>query len=77
MECEVNGFGGSSGTTSIVLEAYGYILDQRAIYDSTGGASGAFVVATNSSFGVNNADCNSATYSLWNDMYNAMGEYGF
>jgi len=68
--------GGSSGTTSIVLEAYGYILDQRAIYDSTGGASGAFVVATNSSFGVNNADCNSATYSLWNDMYNAMGEYG-
>ena len=68
--------GGSSGTTSIVLEAYGYILDQRAIYDSTGGASGAFVVATNSSFGVNNADCNSATYSLWNDMYNAMGQYG-
>ena len=68
--------GGSSGTTSIVLEAYGYILDQRAIYDSTGGASGAFVVATNSSFGVNNADCNSATYSLWNDMYNAMGAYG-
>ena len=68
--------GGSSGTTSIVLEAYGYILDQRAIYDSTGGVSGAFVVATNSSFGVNNADCNSATYSLWNDMYNAMGQYG-
>ncbi|MFL3026879.1 MAG: S8 family serine peptidase [Candidatus Neomarinimicrobiota bacterium] len=68
--------GGSSGTTSIVLEAYGYILDQRAIYDSTGGTSGAFVVATNSSFGVNNADCNSATYSLWNDMYNALGEYG-
>ena len=68
--------GGSSGTTSIVLEAYGYVLDQRAIYDSTSGASGAFVVATNSSFGVNNADCNSATYSLWNDMYNAMGQYG-
>ncbi len=68
--------GGSSGTTSIVLEAYGYVLDQRAIYDSTGGASGAFVVATNSSFGVNNADCNSASYSLWNDMYNAMGQYG-
>lgn len=68
--------GGSSGTTSIVLEAYGYALDQRAIYDSTGGEFGAFVVATNSSFGVNNADCNSATYSLWNDMYNAMGQFG-
>ncbi len=68
--------GGSSGTTSIVLEAYGYALDQRALYDLTNGAMGAFVVATNSSFGVDNADCNSVNYSLWNDMYNAMGEYG-
>ena len=67
---------GSSGTTSIVLEAYGYALDQRAIYDSTNGSSGAFVVATNSSFGVNNADCNSGNYSLWNDMYDALGQYG-
>ena len=67
---------GSSGTTSIVLEAYGYALDQRAIYDSTGGSLGAFVVATNSSFGVNNADCNSGNYSLWNDMYDALGHYG-
>ena len=67
---------GSSGTTSIVLEAYGYALDQRAIYDSTDGSSGAFVVATNSSFGVNNADCSSGNYSLWNDMYDALGEYG-
>ena len=67
---------GSSVTTSIVLEAYGYALDQRAIYDSTGGLSGAFVVATNSSFGVNNADCSSGNYSLWNDMYDALGQYG-
>jgi len=67
---------GSSGTTSIVLEAYGYALDQRAIYDSSGGLSGAFVVATNSSFGVNNADCSSGNYSLWNDMYDALGQYG-
>jgi len=64
---------GSSGTTSIVLEAYGYALDQRAIYDSTGGLSGAFVVATTSRFGVNNADCSSGNYSLWNDMYDALG----
>jgi hypothetical protein len=67
---------GSSGTTSIVLEAYGYALDQRAIYDSTGGSSGAFVVATNSSFGVNYGDCSSDDYSLWNDMYDALGQYG-
>ncbi len=67
---------GSSGTTSTVLEAYGYALDQRAFYDSTNGALGAFVVATNSSFGIDNADCNSGNYALWNDMYDAMGEYG-
>ena len=67
---------GSSGTTSTVLEAYGYALDQRALYDSTNGALGAFVVATNSSFGIDNADCNSGSYALWNDMYDAMGEYG-
>ena len=67
---------GSSGTTSIVLEAYGYALDQRAIYDSTGGLSGAFVVATISSVVVNNADCSSGNYSLWNDMYDALGQYG-
>ena len=58
------------------MEAYGYALDQRAIYDSSGGLSGAFVVATNSSFGVNNADCSSGDYSLWNDMYDALGQYG-
>ena len=67
---------GSSGNTSTVLEAYGYALDQRAIYDSTNGALGAFVVATNSSFGIDNADCSSGSYALWNDMYDAMGEYG-
>ena len=67
---------GSSGNTSTVLEAYGYALDQRALYDSTNGALGAFVVATNSSFGIDNADCNSGSYALWNDMYDAMGEYG-
>ena len=67
---------GSSGNTSTVLEAYGYALDQRALYDSTNGALGAFVVSTNSSFGIDNADCNSGSYALWNDMYDAMGEYG-
>ena len=34
------------------------------------------MVATNSSFGVNNADCSSGNYSLWNDMYDALGQYG-
>jgi len=53
---------GSTGTTSIVLEAYGYVLDQRVLYNETNGAEGAFVVSTNSSFGIDFADCTSGSY---------------
>ncbi len=67
---------GSTSQTSVALEAYGYALDQRILYDSTGGQLGAFVVATNSSFGIDYADCNSGSYVFWNDMYNAMGQAG-
>jgi len=67
---------GSDTSTSTVLEAYGYALDQRVLYDSTNGSMGAFIVATNSSFGIDTTFCNSAEYSLWNDVYNAMGELG-
>ncbi len=66
----------SSGNTSIVVEGYGYVLDQRMLYNETNGDSGAFVVSTNSSFGVNYGDCSSGSYPLWNEMYNAMGEAG-
>lgn len=68
--------GGSTSNTSVALEAYGYVLDQRVLYDSTGGEKGAFVVATNSSFGVDYANCESGSYPLWNEMYNALGEAG-
>ncbi|MCF7798130.1 MAG: S8 family serine peptidase [Lentisphaeria bacterium] len=67
---------GSTTLTSVALEAYGYVLDQKSEFLETNGASGAFVVATNSSFGVNYADCESGTYPLWNDIYTAMGEVG-
>ncbi len=67
---------GSTGTTSIVLEAYGYVLDQRVLYNETNGAEGAFVVATNSSFGIDFADCTSGSYPLWDEAYTAMGEAG-
>ncbi len=66
----------NSGQTSVVMEAYGYILDQRVLYDSTDGAKGAFIVAVNSSFGIDSADCSSNDYPLWNVMYEAMGEAG-
>jgi len=67
---------GSTGTTSIVLEAYGYVLDQRVLYNETNGAEGAFVVSTNSSFGIDFADCTSGSYPLWDEAYTAMGEAG-
>jgi len=67
---------GSTGTTSIVLEAYGYVLDQRVLYNETNGVEGAFVVSTNSSFGIDFADCTTGSYPLWDEAYTAMGEAG-
>ena len=67
---------GSTSQTSVALEAYGYVLDQRTLYNETDGSEGAFVVATNSSFGIDYADCSSGDYPLWDEAYTAMGEAG-
>ena len=67
---------GSSGSTSTVLTAYNYALTQKDIWLSSGGAQGACVVSTNSSFGIDQANCNSSTYQAWNDIYTLMGESG-
>jgi subtilisin family serine protease len=67
---------GSSGMTSVVLEAYGYVLKQKKLWISSGGKKGANVVVTNSSFGVDKADCTSPDFSLWNEVYNEMGKVG-
>ncbi|MCK6622983.1 MAG: S8 family serine peptidase, partial [Calditrichia bacterium] len=65
---------GSSGTESIVVEAYGYALEQRARYNETNGTFGAFVVVTNSSFGVDFGD--PANFPIWCAMYDSMGAQG-
>ncbi len=65
---------GSSGTESIVVEAYGYALELRARYNETNGEYGAFVVVTNSSFGVDYG--NPANFPIWCSMYDAMGAEG-
>ena len=67
---------GSSATTSTVIAAYSYALDNKILWIDTDGVLGANVVATNSSFGINYADCNSPPYPVWNDMYNSLGSYG-
>ena len=66
--------GGSSGNESIVVEAYSYVLEMRARYNETNGEEGAFVVATNSSFGVDYGNPNN--YPIWCSMYDEMGAVG-
>ena len=65
---------GSSGDESIVVEAYAYALEMRARYNETQGEEGAFIVATNSSFGVDYGDPND--YPIWCAMYDEMGNVG-
>lgn len=67
---------GSSGDTATVLKAYNYVLKQKKIYLDSKGKRGANVVSTNSSFGVDLADCKTKDYRLWNDVYNELGKAG-
>lgn len=65
---------GSSTNESTVVAAYDYAVTMRDEYDQSNGANGAFVVATNSSFGVNYGD--PVDYPLWCAMYDTLGNYG-
>lgn len=56
------------------ISAYSYALTQRQIYNQTNGASGAFVVATNSSWGIDGGDPASAP--LWCAFYDTLGVHG-
>jgi serine protease len=67
------GFSGSSFEANVVA-SYAYIIDQRKLYNQTNGAQGAFIVSTNSSFGVNNGM--PAQYPLWCAMYDSLGAVG-
>ena len=65
---------GSSGNEATVVEAYSYVLEMRAIYNETDGQKGAFIVAANSSFGVNMGNPNN--FPIWCSMYDALGSVG-
>jgi subtilisin family serine protease len=65
---------GSSGDESVVLEAYSYILESRMLYNSSGGTEGAFVVATNASFGIDFGQPEDSP--LWCAMYDTLGQNG-
>jgi serine protease len=57
-----------------VIAAYSYPLKMRKLYNESYGTKGAFVVVTNSSWGINNGD--PADSPLWCAMYDTMGEQG-
>lgn len=65
---------GSSTNEATVVKALGYIYTMRARYDSTNGQMGAFVVAQNNSFGVDQG--NPANYPIWEAMYDSLGKLG-
>ncbi|MBI9032880.1 MAG: S8 family serine peptidase [Bacteroidales bacterium] len=64
----------SSTNESTVVEGLSYILEMRSLYNETNGTQGAFVVATNESFGVNNG--NPEDYPIWEELYISLGEQG-
>ena len=56
------------------IEAYEYVIDQRAQYNQSNGQAGAFVVATNASFGRDRKFCEEEP--IWGQMYDLMGAVG-
>jgi len=65
---------GLSGVEATVIKAYDYILQQRLLYEKSGGQAGAFIVATNASFGVDNGL--PADFPIWCAIYDSLGQYG-
>ncbi|MCX7744876.1 MAG: S8 family serine peptidase [Flavobacteriales bacterium] len=65
---------GSSGNEATVVAAYAYAAKMRKHYNQTNGAKGAFVVATNSSFGVDYGDA--SNFPIWCAFYDTLGAVG-
>lgn len=62
------------GNEAQAVEAYTYPLVMRKRYNQSGGTQGAFVVATNSSWGIDGGQ--PAQSPLWCAMYDTLGAYG-
>ena len=57
-----------------VIGCYDYILEMRSLYNESNGAKGAFIVATNSSFGVDKGT--PARFPIWCALYDSLGKQG-
>jgi serine protease len=62
------------GSEASVIGCYGYVMAQRKLYNQTNGRRGAFIVATNSSFGSPNRFARDAP--VWCAMYDSLGAVG-
>lgn len=65
---------GGSGMEDEVLTSYSYPLSHRKKYNETNGAEGAFVVATNASWGVDEGMA--SDFPLWCAFYDSLGQQG-
>lgn len=65
---------GLNTTEARVISSYSYPLTLRKQYNETGGELGAFVVATNSSWGLNFGQVDDSP--LWCEMYDSLGVQG-
>ena len=63
-----------SDSESSAIASYSYALAQRDLYESSNGAKGAFVVSTNSSFGIDQG--HPAEAPLWCAFYDTLGAHG-
>lgn len=65
---------GNGLSDATVIAAYNYPFEMRALYNESAGARGAFVVATNASWGIDLA--NPANYPVWCAYYDDLGGQG-
>ena len=66
--------GYSINTDANAIQAYQYPYDMRSLWNASGGAEGAFVVATSSSWGIDQENPNN--HPVWCNFYTTMGQAG-
>lgn len=66
--------GYNTSTEDLLLQAFNYPFLQRKLYNQSGGKKGAFVVATNSSWGLPRATPDQ--YPIWCSFFDSLGRQG-